>query len=62
MTRKHVSQMFFKGEVEQELRETQQDFTFKSDACMEDFMRHIEQSRVTELYPHCQNEVCIGKG
>lgn len=54
--------MFFKGEVEQELRETQQDFTFKSDACMEDFMRHIEQSRVTELYPHCQNEVCIGKG
>lgn len=54
--------MFFKAEVEQELRETQQDFTFKSDACMEDFMRHIEQSRVTELYPHCQNEVCIGKG
>lgn len=62
LTRKHVSQMFFKGEVEQELREAQQDFTFKSDAGMEDFMCYIEQLRITEIYPHCQNEVCIEKG
>jgi hypothetical protein len=35
LIRKHVSQMFFRGEVEQELRETGRDFTFQSDADME---------------------------
>jgi hypothetical protein len=59
LIRKHVSQMFFRGEVEQELRETGRDFTFQSDADMEGLMRCIEQSRVTDLYTHCQNAVCI---
>ena len=54
-----VSQMYFKGE---ELWETWQDITFKSDSSMEAFMRCIEQSWVTELYSHCQSEMCIGKG
>ena len=57
-----MSQMFFKGEVEQEVRESCRDFKFKSDCDIKDVMCHIEDSRVAVLYPHCQSELCIGKG
>ena len=62
LTRKHVSQMYFKGEVEQELRETARHFTFKFDGDLENFMRDVERSRVSDLYPHHQNRVCTEKG
>lgn len=62
LTRKHVSQMYFKGEVEQELRETARHFTFKFDGDLENFMRDVERSRVSDLYPHHQNGICTEKG
>ena len=57
-----MSMMYFKGEIEQELRETHREFKFRADSDIEEFMHSVEESRVTELYPHCQNEVCIRKG
>ena len=57
-----MSMMYFKGEIEQELRETHRELKFRADSDIEEFMHSVEESRVTELYPHCQNEVCIRKG
>ena len=57
-----MSQMFFRGEVEQELRETVKNFTFKCDSDFETVMQCVEKSRVTDLYPHTQNGLCMEKG
>jgi len=65
LTRKHVSEMFFRGEVEEELRDSPVELEtvrFKSDSDIEIFMENVEEGRVTELYPHQPNERCIKKG
>jgi len=57
--------MFFRGEVEEELRDSPVELEkvrFKSDSDIESFMENVEEGRVTELYPHQPNERCIKKG
>ncbi len=65
MSRKHVSQMFYRGEVENEARERPQVFEclrFTSDSDVEVFMKAVESRRTTELYAHTRSEVCTLRG
>ena len=62
LSRKYVTLMFFKGEVEHELRETPQmlpTFRFKSDSDLEKYM-NVERKHC--LYPHEQQQSCTKKG
>ena len=58
--RKHVSQMFFKGNVELEFYENSNmsHFTFKVDADFETFMREVHEQQ-NDPYPHT---MCGRKG
>ena len=65
LTRKNISEMFFRGEVEEELRECPlqlEKVRFKADSDMEEFMINVEEGRITKLYPHQQSERCMKKG
>ena len=65
LTRKHVSEMFFKGGVEEELCDCPlglQKVRFKSDSDIDAYMKTVEEGRIAELYPHQQSERCLKKG
>ena len=65
LTRKHISDMFFRGEIEEELRECPSQLEmvrFKSDSDMQMFMMSVEDGRMTNLYPHQRSNQCIQKG
>ncbi len=57
--------MYFRGEVEEELRECPSQMErqkFKADSDMEIFMMSVEEDRVAERHPHQQSDRCIEKG
>ena len=62
LTRKHVSQMFFKGEVEQELQETARVFTFKFDGDLEILMRRRVGRGVSSLPGNPPFRLFSGRG
>lgn len=57
--------MFFKGEVEAEIRELPSQLasiSFNSDADFDLYMQHVEEQRVTVLYHHNSSSECRSKG
>lgn len=65
MTREHVSAMFFKGEVEAEIRDIPSKLSsvkFNTDAEFELYMQHVEKQRVSTLYEHISCSECRLKG
>lgn len=65
LTREHVSMMFFKGEVESEIREVPSQIAsvrFNTDAEFDLYMQHVEKQRVSELYEHNSCIECQQKG
>lgn len=57
--------MFFKGEVEAEIREAPSHLAtvkFNSDADFDSYMKHVEDQRVSLLYHHNSSAECRLKG
>ena len=59
-TRKNISDMYFRSEVEIEIRLNNKMALFKSDLDFEDFMKKIEHRQA--VYKHIQSESCTEKG
>ena len=67
LTRKHVSDMFLRGELEKEIRDPAkphrlEGMVFCSDSDAECYMKQVEQERAYELYVHNQAPQCTGRG
>ena len=65
LSREHVSSMFFKAEVEAEIREVPSQvpcIMFTRDADFDMYMQHVEEGRVTALYHHNSSIECQSKG
>ncbi len=64
LSRKHISQMIFKGEMEMDARENRPDIAtllFSSDSDLERVMKEVERRRTDELYTHHPNHDCRKK-
>lgn len=53
--------MFYKGEVEAEIREVPSQ-RFHSDSDFDLYMQHVEEQRVSSIYPHNSSSECRSKG
>ena len=62
LTRKHVSDMFFKGEIEEQLRESGEiaSTIFQNDHDFEEVMHTVTESAI--IYSHEQSKLCTDRG
>ena len=62
--RKHVSDMFYEGELEKEIcsRTKDQEWKFKAKEDAEKYMVMIEEERSSTLYSHNPSSTCTPKG
>ena len=62
--RKHVSDMFYFGELEKEIRtrNKEKEWKFKSAVDTEKYMAAIDEERASTLYQHTVSQGCIGSG
>ena len=66
LTRKHVAEMFYNGELEKEIRSPvapeRLSWAFKLDCDREMFMQKLEEERAQTVYTHSPSEECLQKG
>ena len=62
LTRKHVLDMFFKGEIEEQLRESGEiaSTIFQNDHNFEKVMHTVTESAI--IYSHEQSKLCTDRG
>ena len=62
--RKHVSDMFYEGELEKEIRSRakDQEWKFKTNEDAEKYIVMIEEERSSTLYSHNPSPTCTQKG